>query len=316
MKKLISCFLCFVFLICAVLPAAHAEENLSASMTAYFDTDRGTVLVLYLDERVTGVSQDSFSVRIQKLKRGEERFGFDIASENIAVREPRDAHDFWKVYLLDFEDKLCTHVRVEGLLTDNGEQTLTQSFCAYNNKLINNRLTAPFVRDLQLVDYDWTDRTVAPDWLTDDEGIGIRPGDGKEFYCFEGDQIALYYEYGHLTPSFSSVRIDGDILTQNDDGSFTANALGDCMLHAELSELITYTWTIHVVTEQEFKNACLRAVKQAPLEFMAKYVAGATLLFSMPFPLLTILLPVIVPFAVLTAPAAYLVFLAWIRFSK
>lgn len=316
MKKLAAVLLSLILTAALLLPGVHAEDALCASLTAYFNTDRGTVVVLYLDHRVTGIAQDALSVRLQKLKKGEEQFGFDIAPENIAFREPHDAHDFWKVYLFDFEDKLCTHVRVEGLLTSDGERTLTQQFCAHNNRLTNNRLTASFVRDLQLVDYDWTDRTVVPDLVSADEGIGIRPGEGKEFFCLEGDRIALYHEYGSLTPSFSSVRIDGDILTQNDDGSFTANALGDCTLHAEFSDLITYTWNIHVVTKQEYKNASLRAVKQAPLEVMAKYVAGATLLFSMPFPLLTMLLPAVVPLAVLTAPAAYVAFLLWILLSK
>lgn len=314
MKKAVAVLLCLILTAALLLPSVHAEDALYASLTAYFDTDRGTVLVLYLDERVSGISQDSFSVRILKLKRGAERFGYDIAPEQIAVREPRDAHDFWKVYLFEFEDKLCTHVRVEGLLTADGERTLTQQFCSGNNRLTNNHLTASFVRDLQLIDFDWTDRTVAPERLTLEKVIEIQPGEGKEFYCLEGDQIALYHEYGRLTPSVSSVRIDGDNLTQNEDGSFTANALGDCALHMELSELITYTWNIHVLTKQAYKDTCLRTVRQAPLEAMVKYVAGTALLFSMPFPLLPALLPAVVPLAVVTAPAAYVALLAWIRF--
>ena len=77
MKKIISVLLCLTLLCTLAVPAAHAADVPDAFLEAYADTDRGFVLVLTMDECVTGIS-DAFSVRIQKLQRNKEKLGYDI----------------------------------------------------------------------------------------------------------------------------------------------------------------------------------------------------------------------------------------------
>ncbi len=108
---------------------------------------------------------------------------------------------------------------------------------------------------------------------------------------------------------------DGDILTRNADGPFTAKQTGTCTVFAKLYGGISYTWNVSVCTQSEWKAYCMHLVKTHPSDCMKTWILAIAMLFSLPFPLLTLLLPLVVPLAALTAPAAYAVLLLRTRFS-
>ncbi|MBR5618276.1 MAG: hypothetical protein IKW76_00920 [Clostridia bacterium] len=309
MKKVVSAVLCFAVLFIVLIPAAFAEDGLQVWMTTYADTDRGFVLELTVDG-VTGVS-DAFTVRIQKLKKDREQFGYDIAPEQIAVVPYHNEDmDYLEIYLFEFDRKNCDHVRVEGLLTPDGEKTVVERI--WSEKLRLNELDHTDDGLFSFVEPYWENDTYS---LNTDgvNGMLLLPHE-KDVICTPGDRLYFTREgtAAEITPK--QLRIDGDALTQNGDGTITAGALGSGTVHAVFSEQISYTWNVRVVTEEELRAISLRAVKSDPLYCMQYYVAAAALLFS--FPPLTVLLPAVIPLAVLTAPAAYVALLAWVRFSK
>lgn len=311
MKKLLSCSLCIVFLICALLPAACAADVPDAYLKAYADTDRGFVLVLEMDPCVTGVS-DAFSVRIQKLQRGKEKVGYDIAPAQISVVQPREEYDLLRIYLFEFDRRECDHVRVEGLLTQDGEKTLVQRFWSEKQRL-NDLDHTGFLGGL--VEPYWHDVTITLDHKNDDFNGELFMAHKGEIICTPGNQLGLWQSFNLPAPSPSSgFQIDSDILTPNEDGTIAVNAVGSCTVHAAFSNGISYTWKVRVVAEEELRDVLLHAAKSDPLFYMEYYVGAVAMLFSLPP--MTVTLPFVIPFAVLTAPAAYVVFLAWIRFSK
>ena len=310
MKKVISIMLCVASLCALLLPAAHAADVPDAYLRAYADTDRGFVLELTMDECVTGVS-DTFSVRIQKLQRDKEKLGYDIAPEQIAVVPPHADEDRLQIYLFEFDRRECDHVRVEGLLTQDGEKTLVQRFWSEKQRL-NDLDHTGF---LGFAEPYWYDATITLQHKDDDFNGELFMAHKGEVICTPGNQLGLWKSFNHPAPSPSSgFQIDSDILTPNEDGTLTVNSVGSCTVHAVFSEQISYTWKVRAVSEEELRGILLRAAIADPLFYMEYYVGAAAMLFSLPP--LTVTLPLIFPLAVLTAPAAYVVFLAWIRFSK
>lgn len=310
MKKMISCFLCIVFLICTILPTAYAADVPDAYLEAYADTDRGFVLVLEMDKCVTGVS-DAFSVRIQKLQNGKEKVGYDIVPAQISVVQPREEYDLLQIYLFEFDRRECDHIRVKGLLTQDGEKTLTQRFWSEKQRL-NDLDHTGF---LGLVEPYWHDVTITLDHKNDDFNGELFMAHKGEIICTPGNQLGLWKSFNLPAPSPSSgFQIDSDILTPNEDGTIAVNALGSCTVHAVFSNGISYTWKVRVVAEEELRGILLHAAKSDPLFYMEYYIGALAMLFSLPP--MTVTLPFVIPLAVLTAPAAYVVFLAWIRFSK
>lgn len=310
MKKVISILLVCMFFVSAIVPAAYAADVPDAYLEAYADTDRGFVLELTLSG-VTGVS-DAFKVRIQKLKKDKEQFGYDIAPEQLAVVPNHDEDgDSLEIYLFEFDRRECDHVRVEGLLTENGEKTLVQRFWSKKQRL-NDLDHTGF---LGLVEPYWRDVTITLNHKDDDFNSELFMAQKGEVICTPGNQLGLWQSFNRPAPSPSSgFQIDSDILTPNDDGTIAVNAVGSCTVHAKFSDQISYTWIVRVVDEKELRDILLRAAKSDPLFYMEYYVGALAMLFSLPP--MTVTLPFVIPFAVLTAPAAYIIFLAWIRFSK
>ena len=264
-----------------------------------------------MDKCVTGVS-DAFSVRIQKLqKNNREKFGYDIAPAQITVVQPREEYDLLQIYLFEFDRRECDHVRVEGLLTQNGEKALVQRFWSAKQRLNELDHTGFF----GLAEPYWTDETITLGHKNDDFNGELFMAHKGEVICAPGHRLGLWQSFNKPGPSPSSgFQIDSDILTSNDDGTLTVNAPGSCTVHAEFSDGISYTWNVRVVPEEDLRGILLRAALSDPLFYMEYYVGAAAVLFSLPP--LTVTLPLIFPLAVLTAPAAYVAFLAWIRFSK
>ena len=310
MKKIISVLLCLTLLCALAVPAAHAADVPDAYMEAYADTDRGFVLVLTMDECVTGVS-DAFSVRIQKLQRNKEKLGYDIAPEQIVVVPPRADDNLLQIYLFEFDRRECDHVRVEGLLTQDGEKTLVQRFWSEKQRL--NALDRTGF--MGLVEPYWKDETITLGHKDDDFDDSLFMAHKEEIICTPGNQLGLWKSFNHPAPSPSSgFQIDSDILTPNEDGTIAVNAVSSCTVHAVFSEQIAYTWKVRVVNEEELREICLQAAKSNPLFYMEYYIGAAAVLFSLPP--LTVTLPLIIPLAALTAPAAYVAYLAYLRFSN
>ena len=323
MKKLVAIVLCFV-LLCVMIPVVYAEEeqDLFAFLYAYSGTDRGTVLVLQMSDCVIGIAEDSFSVRQQRLENGEEQFGFDVDPNNISIVPPcAENNNRWEVYLFDFVLQLCDYVRVKGLLTQDGERTLTQQvwnggkLFSISDKL-SNLLFKIGLNDwrIGLVDFLWKDNSVVltGNMTEHTKGLDLLSlEEGKDVCCMQGD---LLYPQQNGSAVQTSVRLtaEGDLLTQQEDGSFKAEALGDCTVCTELFGGIRYTWTVHVLTEKDYKDRCVEAVKKHPITCLQTYLMVIALFLS--FPPLGILTPIVIPLAMLTSPAAYLGLLVWTRF--
>ena len=166
---------------------------------------------------------------------------------------------------------------------------------------------------LGLVDPYWRDDTISLDHKNDGFYGELFMAHRGEVICTLGNRLGLWKGFNRPAPSpISGFQIDSDILTPMDDGTLEVNALGRCTVHAVFSDQISYTWNVRVVAEEELRDILLHAAQSDPLFYMEYYFGMVVMLFSLPP--ITVTLPFIIPLAVLTAPAAYAVFLLWVRF--